>query len=209
MKIKRSDLNECIAEAIVKVVRESWEDDVVNAAMNDKKAKKAFEKDSEKAEKAAEKDDAKVASEIEADMPDDDDEGEETASYGVEELRDYSFNELVSAIKKDAAEHGGRETSSFCKKLKAELEFRKNMQKDAKEYMNGEMVKPYGIDFYTKNDGEHFAGEMYYTHPNLGKRNLDAYSVNGDFGGTNFGWGRRNAEPDLPAGEQAGQFKRY
>ena len=209
MKIKRSDLNECIAEAIVRVVKESWEDDVVNAAMSDKKAKKAFDKDSEKENNASEKDDAKNAAADAIDMSVEDDE--EELGYGVESLHDYSYRELLDAMKKDVEEHGGKKTSSFYKQLNAERTFRKHFQDDAKAYMSGEIRKPYGIDFYTEDDGRHFAGEMYYTHDQVGRKGtgVGAYSVNGDFGGTNFGWGRRNADPDLPAGEQTGQFKRY
>ena len=59
-KVTNRELNECITQAISEVIREDWEDDIVNAAMNDKRAQKAFEKDKKKEDDAEEADDKKI-----------------------------------------------------------------------------------------------------------------------------------------------------
>ena len=140
-KVSNKELNECIAEAISQVIREDWEDDVVNAALNDKKARKAFDKDKKKEDDAEEADDERIETSAENNAAQDDDEEEVPTNTEVGDVRSMSYQEL-----KDLLSTSKRGTAIF-RAATRELMDRDAILADKKDILSGEIVKPYGWDF--------------------------------------------------------------
>lgn len=148
-KVTEKELNECIAEAISQVLKEDWEDDIVNAAMNDKRAKAAFNKDKKKEDDAEAADDAKnaAADANDAAVVDDEEGGDEvvTSSNGAySDVRDLSYEELKNLLKTNK-----RGTAIF-RAATRELMDRNAILKDKNDILNGELVMPYGWKFDEK-----------------------------------------------------------
>lgn len=167
-KVTEKELNECIAEAISQVLKEDWEDDIVNAAMKDKKAQKAFGLKTKKGKNGEEdvvsdEDILDVAAEKEkADADDeknsaadandsavaDDEEGEEEVSASsngaYSEVRALSYEELKNILKTSK-----RGTAIF-RAARRELMDRDAILKDKNDILSGELVMPYGWKFDEK-----------------------------------------------------------
>lgn len=148
-KVTKKELNECIAEAISQVLKEDWEDDIVNAAMNDKRAKAAFKKDKKKEDDAEAADDAKNAAADANDAPvaDDEEGGEEAAAASngaYSDVRGLSYEELKNILQTNK-----RGTAIF-RAATRELMDRNAILKDKNDILNGELVMPYGWKFDEK-----------------------------------------------------------
>lgn len=145
-KVTEKELNECIAEAISQVLKEDWEDDIVNAAMNDKRAKAAFKKDKKKEDDAEAADDAKnaAADANDAAVVDDEEGGEEAAASSngaYSDVRGLSYEELKNLLQTNK-----RGTAIF-RAATRELMDRDAILKDKNDILNGELVMPYGWKF--------------------------------------------------------------
>lgn len=148
-KVTNKELNECIAEAIAQVIKEDWEDDIVNAAMNDKKAKAAFKKDKKKEDDAEEADEKKNAAadaadaRVAADAGDEEGGEEEVAqSNGAySDVRGMSYEELVNLLNTE------KRGSAIFRAATREKMDRDAIMKDKKDILAGELVMPYGWKF--------------------------------------------------------------
>lgn len=144
-KVSNKELNECIAQAISEVIKEDWEDDVVNAALNDKRAKKAFEKDKKKEDDAEAADDEKIENAAAADVAqaeDEDGEDSSTPSNGAySDVRSMSYDELKNILSTEK-----RGTAIF-RAATRELMDRNAILKDKEDILSGELVMPYGWRF--------------------------------------------------------------
>ena len=176
-KVTSKELNECIAEAIAQVIKEDWEDDIVNAALNDKRAKKAFEKDKKKEDDAEEADDEKIAASAASDAAEEGDEEEVSTPTGTagQNVRSMSYHEL-----KDILATAKRGTAIF-RAATRELMDRDAILADKDEILAGELVKPYGWDF----DEE---GYPYRTHEFKSADGAANFVNLENSNGTNFHW---------------------
>lgn len=157
-KVSDKELNECIAQAITEVLKEDWEDDIVNAAMNDKRAQKAYFKKTLKntsdaddeiiaqAGKKEEEDNAEEerANAIDAPDTDDEDGGEEEVAQSngaYSDVRGMSYEELVNLLNTE------KRGSAIFRAATREKMDRDAIMKDKKDILAGELVMPYGWKF--------------------------------------------------------------
>lgn len=177
-KVTNRELNECITQAISEVIREDWEDDIVNAAMNDKRAQKAFEKDKKKEDDAEEADDKKIETADANDAPDaEDDDSEDSVSTGnaYSDVRGLSYEELKNIL---AASKRG--TAVF-RAATRELMDRDKILADKDDILNGEIIMPYGWKF----DENGYPVRVHEFKPrDIGSDTVDISNSNG----TNFHW---------------------
>ena len=120
-RVTRKELNECIAEAIASYIREGWEDDVVNAALNDPRAAAQFMKDfkDEKGGTSA----------------------KEKKEAWASRVKEMSYKELENVLKTNP-----KGTGAYAAAI-SELTARKEILKDKKDILSGEMIMPYGWEF--------------------------------------------------------------
>lgn len=194
--VSNGELEECISEAIARVLREDWADDIVNAALNDKKARKAFEKDKKKEDDAEAADDAKTAAAAAAEAPvEDDEEGNEdsakSSNGAYAEVRGMSYGEL-----QDILNNNKRGTAIFRAATREKMD-RDAILKDKQDILNGEIVMPYGWAFDEK-------GYPFRTHQ-FNDEYVDRVDISNS-NGTNFHWLKPNMNVHGDEiGDKAGQ----